>query len=78
MSKVFTKHKNGDVSIRLTPIERDMISCFIGKMRYGLRKEHPVFDKVLVSIFDRKVTLVPFNYNGVELDVSVVTFEPKE
>lgn len=76
--KVFTQHKNGDVSIRLTPVERDMISCFIGKMPYAYTRNHPAFGKVLVSVFSRKVTLVPFNRNGDEVDVSVVTFEPKE
>lgn len=76
--KVFTQHKNGDVSIRLTPIEREMLSCFLGKLSYGVLKEHTVFTEALIRIDKRRVEIVPLDYNDNKVNISAIFFKSKE
>lgn len=51
--KVFTQHKNGDVSIRLTKEERHKLSALLGNVAAGDVNKSDAFSKLYVGINDR-------------------------
>lgn len=69
MSKVFTQHKNGDVSVRLTKEERHKISAILGKMRAVEVGNSEAFRNLYVSVHDCEyavnVNILPFSFRKI-------------
>ena len=69
MSKVFTQHKNGDVSVRLTKEERHKISALLGETQAVEVYNSEAFRNLYVSVFKCEYTVdvntLPFRFNKI-------------